>query len=1180
MSTAEETVLTLVRALADGKCTGEQQKQAERSFNELRDGKPEDCLSGLLTIMDRVCEGSATAALSKEDTAIASSALVLLKNTIPKVWSAPTVAPQQAQLCERLTTCFLKDTCPATIRKSVGHVIENILVSKDCGGDVRDLLRKELVPTLGRALDQNIAAHLGPVLQFLVDGMQGLVFFEQVCMPHQAKMEQLLLTDPSQHNVPLGGELRALLFLRIVEWTAAEKIPHELVKKFVPAGVLQVLINSDNTTKQKEILQAMVEAAGKNIFSAQVDANLLHAGIQACNQVAQKNEEELLATAIETILALLEAEEIEHLGKTDLLQQVLSLVFNMCLRIDVDNYDSWIEESNDEDDTEEEVGVGLDALDRLMRKTQLDDESDPALLQPFFAKMQSELQANNWAHNVSRLLMLQYVLAYVQTPEHLEQVTKAALDTVVNMGSNARERFAAWLLLGEFCQSKREFSLRDEQTRQAWIEALTNAIENEKCTRVLAKALDCFLYYVADDSSLELEDIEAFAPRLLKNFLKIVEEADQVFDTRDKGGCSSTTAWNSNNAPGTPSTADGQSPAHSVLGNTSKSHDVTNLSARMKLVLNLQVTALGCITGVAETMQEEGVRSFYSDLMPLLFKVMEKNGSSADSRELLGAAIECASTLGSYSTPEQFAGDAKQICSAMCNVLRTATMADDPVKDYAFAAADKLVSVMKQDFVPFLPSFLPEVYARLKKEGFDATDKSALENLSHDDISAQQMEISMTVRLDPKTGEQKLLCIKTAYIDDLHNALSVLQKFLEHLQGDFIPYVEQCVQEITPLLDFEYDDAVRASAYDVYAEVVKLCTKADKKPAAQSLVTQFATHVLAAWKKTDETEAMDPSATRTQADGLENVLKAAGPGVLSVTQVNEIAKACISQLKSTLSREHKDQDEEDLDMEGDLQVSLVSAIGGLMQHHREEFAQEGFALHSQLMTECINSPDPELVRVGRLIAADFLEHMPNHTKTLWPTVLPKLIVAVDTKSIPEVVQAGAFALSMLVKEPEFALTGETKNVADRCAKYVEKVAGWKKGSLPKGMQFASDNCLACLGNLLLAHGTQLGENEARGMWQGWMKCLPLKEDEEEAVRVHESLVDLVLAQDQRVLANLDEAVRVMTLVYKTPMANQRINEKIVKIVRGVSSTLLEKAISGFSKKLQAKVRRIYQDVNA
>ncbi|CAD7959541.1 unnamed protein product [Amoebophrya sp. A25] len=1271
---AEAVVAEVVSSLADPKCDQTRRQAAEAAFESSRDAQPLPTLAALLQYATSAAANPQNVANITPQViqACVTSSLVLLRRTLPTVWKHIAQESDREQIIQKLMDAFLDTKKEAGERKRLAHCIEKMLTSRDCNGPSIEKFRNELIPLLGAAMDRDLTANLQPVLQLLVDGLETPTFWMYVCMPHQAKMEHLLLvkfpegpstTAEAQQNIK---ELQALLFLRIVNWIDSDKIPQQLVTGFVPTGVLQVLAQSSNTDRQKSILEGLDEAAGKNLFSS-----MLADTIRICLEVGKKDPEELGNSSLQSILSLVEAESLEDLkGKNaQLLQEVLLIVLEKCCQIDVESYDSWCQEGNQEDDTEEEVSQGLEALDRLVRKSkESEDEDDeeeesgtePFLLPVVFEKL-GKLDKSNWGHNVATLLILQYVLQYVETSSTLQMITKMALDAT--KAQNARERFAGWVLLGELTSSKRQFCVRDEESKAAWLETLTYGLENESIQRVLAKSLDAFMYFLAEDQCLEFEDIQPLSERMLKRLVVIIDQADAVFDTRttnkdNQGGAAL--------GDSTPSTASPASSANGSAVQNANTHH--NLSTQMKLLLNVQVSAVGCITAVSKVLDEK-VAAFYHSLMPVLYKLLEKHVHSTDSRELLGAAIECASSLGMYlNDAETFGKDAAKIAKAMCHVLQTATMADDPVKDYAFAAADNLITVMKKDFLPFLPVFLPEVYARLKKEGFDAADGKAMERLrAEEDVGGPQVDVSLCVRVDPATGQQKILCIKTAYIDDLYNALSVLKKFIDVLSVDFAPFVDECMTHLKPVLQFDYDDDVRATAVEVYAEIVKLCARSNNTPALKLLVSEFISSALSSWQTNEATKVCDPTRMRTQADGLDEVLNAAGPHVLSLPEVEEVGKACMRELQAALQREGKAEGEEDTEAEWELQRALVSAIGALMKWHSGEFcgsavthpstASAGmidqaasssssssgpqrpqrrsnankytptgtslFAGYSQFLVQCITGPDPEAQRIGRLIAADFFEHLgPESVQPLWPSLLPKLVQSVHTKRLYEEVQAAAFALSMAVNLDEFyvlssgnlannkekiaAQEGENKAannalsidviteklVAERCAAYINKIRTSNR-EVSFGKETACDNCLACLGNLLThdffreqakeqatsttSSSSTLSDDDRSRLFRGWISCLPLRADEEEGLRVHTQLVELVLKQYPLVVENLDQAVKAITLLYKGPMSDEDLNEKIGRIVSGVSTAMLERAISDFPAKLKSKVRRIYED---
>ena len=63
---------------------------------------------------------------------------------------------------------------------------------------------------------------------------------------------------------------------------------------------------------------------------------------------------------------------------------------------------------------------------------------------------------------------------------------------------------------------------------------------------------------------------------------------------------------------------------------------------------------------------------------------------------------------------ETFKQDAMVIAEAMTKGIKSATSNNDPVKEYAFMAAENLVDVLGADMAKFLPDFLPEVFAKLQ----------------------------------------------------------------------------------------------------------------------------------------------------------------------------------------------------------------------------------------------------------------------------------------------------------------------------------------------------------------------------------------------------------------------------------------------------------------------------------
>merc|ERR1719401_222761 len=99
-------------------------------------------------------------------------------------------------------------------------------------------------------------------------------------------------------------------------------------------------------------------------------------------------------------------------------------------------------------------------------------------------------------------------------------------------------------------------------------------------------------------------------------------------------------------------------------------------------------------------------------------------------------------------------------------------------------------------------------------------------------------------------------------------------------------------------------------------------------------------------------------------------------------------------------------------------------------------------------------------------------------------------------------------------------------------------------------------------------------------WPLVIARLPLRDDLEEARKVHEKLVDMVLAQDQALLGgagtpNLGPVLSVLAEIYHVEnMCNKDTGEKVLKIFQMLPRDVLQSLASGFSEKQQKKIEKM------
>merc|ERR1712118_591705 len=91
--------------------------------------------------------------------------------------------------------------------------------------------------------------------------------------------------------------------------------------------------------------------------------------------------------------------------------------------------------------------------------------------------------------------------------------------------------------------------------------------------------------------------------------------------------------------------------------------------------------------------------------------------------------------------------------------------------------------------------------------------------------------------------------------------------------------------------------------------------------------------------------------------------------------------------------------------------------------------------------------------------------------------------------------------------------------------------------------------------------------------------LPLKEDEEEAKKVHEIVVSQFLAQNADMIGpdrkNLPAVLKALAEMYKQEnICEKETDQKIVQVIKNLPQAMLESAASQFSEKQVKKIQSI------
>merc|ERR1719353_1771582 len=160
----------------------------------------------------------------------------------------------------------------------------------------------------------------------------------------------------------------------------------------------------------------------------------------------------------------------------------------------------------------------------------------------------------------------------------------------------------------------------------------------------------------------------------------------------------------------------------------------------------------------------------------------------------------------------------------------------------------------------------------------------------------EQTQLTITV-VTTAEGETKVLGLKTAEIEDMSQALTLIKVMVDELEESYAPFVKDTATAMLRVFDFELGEDVREEAFEVWASLITVAQKTGNTVVLRELLQSLMGRVLSAMETTD-----DLAWELTQANGLSQCLKAAGPGVLMYNEVSTICTQVFKLLKESIDR--------------------------------------------------------------------------------------------------------------------------------------------------------------------------------------------------------------------------------------------------------------------------------------
>jgi hypothetical protein len=683
--------------------------------------------------------------------------------------------------------------------------------------------------------------------------------------------------------------------------------------------------------------------------------------------------------------------------------------------------------------------------------------------------------------------------------------------------ANPRVRYAAWAAIAQFSQDHTEFMTGDTMAPQLLGEFLVGL--DDSCSRVVQMCMTSFQHF---GEGVEREFIEPCLQQMM-------EKLGQKLQT-------------------------------------------TKLPLQKKTI-----TFIAVIAGQVE----DAFAPYYGPLMPLLKQLALNLVHKSEERVLLGKIFECISLLAVAAGPEGFRADAESIMQAMVQATQVPNLpANDPVKEYMMAAAERICQSMKADFLPYVPHILPGVLEKFK---------CAPTLVGKDTKIDDGAEVNLT--LIQEDGEVKVLIMNSSDLEDLKNALDCVLTFVKNLGKQFAPFVPSTSQALLPVFDFSMGEEIRDLAFETWGELCSVARDGGDAGILSQLVQEFLSRIFPKLEGAD----VDLEARKTRIDGVTACLRKAGPGVLSPEQVRHINQVVFLILEESIKRreegrakagstpaqaDDEDADADSNDGEGEvmLRISCTRCVGCLMQHHADIFVSEGLPHCLTLVRQFLpKSAVEEDRRLALYVICDMFQHLASRVTSEWPNILPQSLQDISDPSVTIRV-AACFAVSIAAVDPAFApFAAET---ATKMAEIVTKSRSRTKKKSEKPVQECADNALSALLQMLVHHSQAVATASGQ-FWSVWLHGLPCQVDEVEGVKNHKALVSMVNSERAEVVgdggSNLPRIVSILTEVYKTDMVDDETSTAIGLLFQKIGQAQLEQSATNLSDKLKSKLLRVIRE---
>lgn len=567
----------------------------------------------------------------------------------------------------------------------------------------------------------------------------------------------------------------------------------------------------------------------------------------------------------------------------------------------------------------------------------------------------------------------------------------------------------------------------------------------------------------------------------------------------------------------------------------------------------LMAACMLCMAALAGRVPEL-FHKYYQHVMPAMMRVVVE-ATGRDDAPLRARAMEAVTFVGMGVGRNAFREDARRLMAVFLDMMQRGQVApDSPVWTYMFNAWARLCTILRDEFVPYLPHTMPHILAmaaipvdgmyRKLMSAEQAAESGGADVRNNISVSSKQLEASIE---DKVTG-----------INMMSTILGVLAE-----RALYLPFLADTVRVVLPSVGNHMSPELRDLALNCVPDIVKCALEAvqhghmalDEARGLFNVVSQKLTECLSTEKDMVVLMSVVTAVKECVGEvGSERAVQWLDPGMLRGLS-GALLKILQKSIKRVMSRDAErakgQLDEEALDdlnsydeTESHLAFLVSECVSTMLRVLGAHFLPVFEELYPGLLEMSAESAPRAAQVTACFIFDDVVEHCGPASARYFEQLMPLFLRNILSEKY-ELRQAAAYGLGSCA-----ARTGQ--HFTPYADETIKRLLAACQMPMARKARHASatDNSVGALGKVIRY------QNRAE-LVPVWLGLLPITEDAEEGPHVYGMLMDLLEAGNEALLGpgmqNLPRIINVLLHVHNTEFVDAAVNARMEAAIRSVAS---------------------------